>query len=121
MEECIIFSAALRKHTLPAPQRKARTDEVTKALGLRPVQHNFIANRNGSGGISGGERRRVAVAIELVLLISLLGSIIIYVLHVIIIIIVHVGACSLLYQVICKLHVIRNVVSLIILHPQDVK
>jgi ABC-type multidrug transport system ATPase subunit len=72
VEECIIFSAALRKHTLPAPQRKARTDEVTKALGLHPVQHNFIANRNGSGGISGGERRRVAVAIELVLIMIIL-------------------------------------------------
>ena len=44
----------------------ARVREVLKDLGLAHIRHNRICTpRVGGGGISGGERRRVAIAVEL--------------------------------------------------------
>jgi ABC-type multidrug transport system ATPase subunit len=56
---------------LQFPQlRKSKRDELVEssldALGLKTVQHRPIGDRTtGSGGLSGGEKRRLSVALEL--------------------------------------------------------
>lgn len=48
-----------------AQQQEARVDELVAKLGLSDVA-NSIIGKEGRRGISGGERKRVGVGVELV-------------------------------------------------------
>jgi ATP-binding cassette subfamily G (WHITE) protein 2 len=74
VREAVAFSAALR---LPAPPpgvaaseaaaaSASAVDAVLARCGLAHVAHNRIGGANAARGVSGGERRRVSIAQELV-------------------------------------------------------
>ncbi|CAI2361389.1 unnamed protein product [Moneuplotes crassus] len=63
-EEVITFSARL-KLILPPHQISARVDTIIEDLGLNNCRHTFIGNQLIKG-LSGGERKRTAIGIELV-------------------------------------------------------
>ncbi|KAK5090660.1 FAD-dependent urate hydroxylase [Lithohypha guttulata] len=68
VEETIMTSALLR---LPGDMGRAvkerRVTEVMQQLGIYHIRHQFIGSEEGQGrGISGGEKRRVGIACELV-------------------------------------------------------
>lgn len=67
VEECIRYSALLRlPHTTPVQEIKDTIDKVIVELGLSQVAHSLVGGKSGLRGISGGELRRVAIAMELV-------------------------------------------------------
>lgn len=68
VHETILDSALLR---LPKEMSRAakeqRVEDVEKQLGIYHIRHQIIGSEEGSGrGISGGEKRRVGIACELV-------------------------------------------------------
>ncbi|KAJ3207202.1 hypothetical protein HDU67_007611 [Dinochytrium kinnereticum] len=65
VEETLMYTAELRMPSSTTPeQRKAKVDEVIKTLGINHVRKTIIGN-DLKRGISGGERKRVCVAMEL--------------------------------------------------------
>ncbi|KAJ3095315.1 hypothetical protein HDU97_007044 [Phlyctochytrium planicorne] len=65
VEETLMYTAELRlPSTVTAEQRKKKVDEVIKTLGINHCRHTIIGN-DLKRGISGGERKRVCVAQEL--------------------------------------------------------
>uniref|UniRef100_A0A383V3X3 ABC transporter domain-containing protein n=1 Tax=Tetradesmus obliquus TaxID=3088 RepID=A0A383V3X3_TETOB len=67
-EECIRYSAALRLDpSLPPAAVAARVDDVMSRLGLSHVARSTVLSGTGVAGVSGGERRRVAIGMELVI------------------------------------------------------
>eukprot|EP00943_MAST-04B_sp_MAST-4B-sp1_P003347 g3347.t1 len=66
VKEAIQFSADLRlPSNLTQSARDAKVDKVISQLGLSKVRNSYIGEI-GSTGISGGERRRVSIGMELV-------------------------------------------------------
>ncbi len=66
VKEAIQFSANLRlPSNLTQSARDAKVDKVISQLGLSKVRNSYIGEI-GSTGISGGERRRVSIGMELV-------------------------------------------------------
>lgn len=66
VRECIAFAARCRlPEGLAEPAREARVDAVLETLGLTHVANTRVGG-NGVRGVSGGERRRVSIACELV-------------------------------------------------------
>lgn len=66
VEESIVFSAQWRLPRSTSPQEISRiVNETIDILHLHSVRHNRIGNMD-KRGISGGERRRVSIALELV-------------------------------------------------------
>ena len=66
VREAVAFSADVRlAGSVDAVERRRRVSEAIRLLGLNSVTDSFIGTA-GSGGISGGERRRVSIAVELV-------------------------------------------------------
>ena len=66
VEETIMFAAKLKTPPHYTNEKiKILVDETIAQLGLTRVRHSIIGNLN-KRGISGGERKRVAVAVELV-------------------------------------------------------
>jgi len=64
--EALEFSAKLRlPPTVSALERKKIVDELLKALGLTHVEHTLCGNELVRG-LSGGEKKRVAIGVELV-------------------------------------------------------
>ena len=64
--EAITFSADVRLSSyVGRTERRRRVSTAIDALGLRGVAHSRIGVA-GVGGLSGGERRRVSIAVELV-------------------------------------------------------
>ncbi|KAJ1564397.1 hypothetical protein HK405_014974, partial [Cladochytrium tenue] len=67
VRETLLFSAELRlPESMTAAQRAARVDAVLADLGLTQVAGSRIGGFGGKRGISGGERRRVSIGVELV-------------------------------------------------------
>lgn len=65
--ECIRYSALLRlPRDMPLGEVHRRVDAVLSELGLRHVADSPIGGGAGIRGISGGERRRVTIGMELV-------------------------------------------------------
>eukprot|EP00475_Leptophrys_vorax_P023598 TRINITY_DN3229_c0_g1_i3.p1 TRINITY_DN3229_c0_g1~~TRINITY_DN3229_c0_g1_i3.p1 ORF type:complete len:687 (+),score=141.68 TRINITY_DN3229_c0_g1_i3:16-2076(+) len=71
VRETIEFSAKLRLVGMSASERAKRVEEVIGELGLRKVENTFIGNEI-KRGISGGERKRVSVALEVMRDVSVL-------------------------------------------------
>lgn len=65
VRETIDFSAKLALHGLSKDARHAMTDSLIAALGLRQQEHTVIGTPIRKG-ISGGQKRRVSVASQLV-------------------------------------------------------
>ncbi|KAJ3100751.1 hypothetical protein HDU97_001978, partial [Phlyctochytrium planicorne] len=72
VRETLMFSATLRlPESIPRKEKQERVDAVIKTLGLSHVADSKVgsgsgADRGGGRGISGGERRRVSIGVELV-------------------------------------------------------
>merc|ERR1711990_276581 len=64
VEEALYFAARLQLEC-SEKQIKENVDELLKTLRLDHVRHVYIGNKMLKG-ISGGEKRRVAVAMELI-------------------------------------------------------
>eukprot|EP00027_Filamoeba_sp_ATCC50430_P012825 CAMPEP_0168563134 /NCGR_PEP_ID=MMETSP0413-20121227/12515_1 /TAXON_ID=136452 /ORGANISM="Filamoeba nolandi, Strain NC-AS-23-1" /LENGTH=699 /DNA_ID=CAMNT_0008594649 /DNA_START=80 /DNA_END=2179 /DNA_ORIENTATION=- len=65
--EAITFSANLRiPETTPEEQRQQRIEEVLDELNLRKCQDTQVGAPGIKRGVSGGERKRVAIGVELV-------------------------------------------------------
>jgi ABC-type multidrug transport system ATPase subunit len=67
VEESLYYSAALRLDARLPPQAcRARVDSVLRDLGLDKVRRSTVlSGATGASGVSGGERRRVAIGMEL--------------------------------------------------------
>ncbi|KAL4431621.1 hypothetical protein ABPG77_001463 [Micractinium sp. CCAP 211/92] len=66
VEECIRYSAILRLPHASAAEVQASVQSVVAELGLQHVARSRVGGRSGIRGISGGERRRVTIGMELV-------------------------------------------------------
>jgi ABC-type multidrug transport system ATPase subunit len=71
--EALSFVSKLKNPDLPTTERDRRVMTLLKSMGLESVKDNLIgftgANSRNSGikrGLSGGERKRVSIAVELV-------------------------------------------------------
>lgn len=68
--ETMDFAARLRLPSkLPAAERNAKIDEVLRQLGLAHVKDTNVGGTSFNGalrGLSGGERKRLSIAIELI-------------------------------------------------------
>lgn len=64
VKETFKFAAALRLHHLTEDQREAKSDELIRALGIKHCENTIIGNEFVKG-ISGGEKRRVTMGIQL--------------------------------------------------------
>jgi len=72
VQEVLWYAAALRmSHGSTAVDRTARVDEVLKTMGINYTR-NVIVGDTRNKGISGGERKRVCIAMELLTKPSLL-------------------------------------------------
>ena len=66
VQETILFAARLKSPLIGAKVEE-EVSRITKDLGLDNVKHSLIGGLGSSArGVSGGERKRVAVAVELV-------------------------------------------------------
>jgi ABC-type lipoprotein export system ATPase subunit len=68
VEECLLYSAALRlPPALPPAAVHARVEDVMSELKIAHVRGSVVWSGAGAAaGVSGGERRRVAIGMELV-------------------------------------------------------
>ncbi|KAL4458955.1 hypothetical protein ABPG75_013820 [Micractinium tetrahymenae] len=66
VEECIRYSAILRLQGASPAEVQTAVQSVVAELGLQHVARSRVGGRSGIRGISGGERRRVTIAMELV-------------------------------------------------------
>jgi ABC-type multidrug transport system ATPase subunit len=68
VHETIVDSARLRlPKTMSLDSKLQRVEEVERQLGIYHIRHQIIGSEEGNGrGISGGEKRRVGIACELV-------------------------------------------------------
>jgi len=66
VREAIAFSVILRAHNTTKDKRQKRIDVVLAALGLEHCADVYVGNSDLIKGVSGGERRRTSIAIELV-------------------------------------------------------
>eukprot|EP01113_Clastostelium_recurvatum_P005904 TRINITY_DN12654_c0_g1_i3.p1 TRINITY_DN12654_c0_g1~~TRINITY_DN12654_c0_g1_i3.p1 ORF type:complete len:743 (-),score=84.26 TRINITY_DN12654_c0_g1_i3:124-2352(-) len=67
VRENILHSALIRLPSgLPRSQKDRLVDVVIDALGLRHRQHMLVGDIGGRSALSGGQRKRVSIAIELV-------------------------------------------------------
>ncbi|XP_017702116.2 ABC transporter G family member 20-like [Phoenix dactylifera] len=66
VEETLMFSAEFRlPRTLSAAQKRARVQALIDQLGLQQAANTIIGDE-GHRGVSGGERRRVSIGIDIV-------------------------------------------------------
>ena len=66
VRETVMFAAKLRlPQTIPDKEKYARVAELVKLLGLSHIADSIIG-KEGRRGISGGERKRVSIAVELI-------------------------------------------------------
>lgn len=73
VEESLLYSARLRlPSSLPDAEKKAVVDRVIDLLGLQSCRRGMVGGRGSVRGVSGGERRRTSVGMELVTSPSLL-------------------------------------------------
>ena len=67
-----LMEAALFKSNLPLAARQARVEKLLEQFGLSGCRHVRIGHPDSKRGISGGQKRRLSVALELCGTVSLL-------------------------------------------------
>ncbi|CAM0872596.1 unnamed protein product [Alopecurus aequalis] len=66
VEETLMFSAEFRlPRSLPAKEKKKRVQALIDQLGLRNAANTIIGDE-GHRGVSGGERRRVSIGVDII-------------------------------------------------------
>lgn len=66
VEETLMFVALFRMPNSSYQERKSRVDQIIDTLGLKTARNTIIgSDKPGQRGISGGERKRVSLAVEL--------------------------------------------------------
>nr|GMD32510.1 ABC transporter G family member 17-like [Ipomoea batatas] len=64
--ETLLFAAELRlPPSVSRPEKKKRVEELLDQLALTSAAHTYIGNE-GKRGVSGGERRRVSIGIDII-------------------------------------------------------
>ena len=66
VRETLLLAAALQMPHASKEGRASQVDNILDQLGLADVAHSRVGERRRGHGISGGERRRLSVACELV-------------------------------------------------------
>ena len=67
VHETILDSALLRlPRDMSRASKEKRVEDVERQLGIYHIRHQTIGSEEGGRGISGGEKRRVGIACELV-------------------------------------------------------
>ncbi|XP_073006833.1 ABC transporter G family member 10 [Typha latifolia] len=66
VEESLLYSARLRLRCASSAESSSRVRDLLSELGLSHVAGSRIGSGHGSRGISGGERRRVSIGVDLV-------------------------------------------------------
>ena len=67
VHETILDSALLRlPKEMSRASKEQRVEDVERQLGIHHIRHQVIGSEEGGRGISGGEKRRVGIACELV-------------------------------------------------------
>lgn len=64
--EILSFAAFLQLPISCKSSRDFIVDKTISSLGLEHIQHNIVGDRRLGQGISGGEKRRLSVGVELV-------------------------------------------------------
>jgi ABC-type multidrug transport system ATPase subunit len=73
VSETLWYTARLRlPRALSAGQKRAQADAVARELGLAKVAHSMVGGVRGVRGLSGGERKRVSIGLEVLVDPSLL-------------------------------------------------
>ena len=66
VRDALLFSAKLRlPDDMPVSEKEARVDQIIEKLKLSDCQNTLIGN-DAIRGISGGEKKRTSVGVELV-------------------------------------------------------
>lgn len=65
IRETLHYAADLHLRGMPRKDKLRRAEEVLRMMGLRPVADNIVGGENVKG-ISGGEKRRLSLAIQLI-------------------------------------------------------
>ncbi|KAL4179934.1 hypothetical protein AMTRI_Chr13g89690 [Amborella trichopoda] len=63
--ETLMFAADLRLGPIPSSDKKLRVEKLIEQLGLTDSRNTYIGDE-GTRGISGGERRRVSIGIDII-------------------------------------------------------
>lgn len=67
VEEALRFSAALRlPSSISREEREDRVNRLIRSLGLEKIRESRIGDTRRRKGISGGEKKRVSVGVEMV-------------------------------------------------------
>ncbi|CAL5046845.1 unnamed protein product [Urochloa decumbens] len=66
VRETILFAARFRLRALTAGERLDRVEALMQELGLSDVADSYVGGAGANRGVSGGERKRVSVAVEVV-------------------------------------------------------
>jgi ABC-type multidrug transport system ATPase subunit len=64
VRETLRFAAALRLHDLPVQARHQKAEEILLKIGLKDCADTLVGNELIKG-LSGGEKRRLSIAIQL--------------------------------------------------------
>ncbi|CAM0911147.1 unnamed protein product [Alopecurus aequalis] len=73
VSETLWYTALLRlPRALSAGEKRAQAEEVARELGLTKVSHSMVGGVRGVRGLSGGERKRVSIGLEMLVDPSLL-------------------------------------------------
>lgn len=65
VNETLMFAASLRlPSTMPVEEKQSHVDTVIGKLGLTPAR-DVLIGKEGTRGVSGGERKRVTIGVEL--------------------------------------------------------
>ncbi|PPR95601.1 hypothetical protein GOBAR_AA25066 [Gossypium barbadense] len=66
VQETFMFAAEVRlPHSISRAEKKKRVNELLSQLGLETAAHTYIGDE-GRRGVSGGERRRVSIGIDII-------------------------------------------------------
>nr|GLL39318.1 ABC transporter G family member 17-like [Ipomoea trifida] len=63
--ETLMFAADFRLGPIPRADKKNRVEKLIDQLGLSPSRNTYIGDE-GTRGVSGGERRRVSIGVDII-------------------------------------------------------
>lgn len=66
VKETLMFSAKFRLKQMSTKEKEERVDSLMHELGLKHVSDSFVGDDEENRGISGGERKRVSIGVDLI-------------------------------------------------------